>query len=397
MYRKIIHLDLDAFFCAVEEIKNPELVGQPFAVGGRPDQRGVVASCSYTARKFGVRSAMPTARAIRLCPSLKIVSSNHKTYSQVSRKVMEQLFSVTDLVEQISIDEAFLDVTHLQESGGVLARQLQSAIQTELNLPCSLGVASNKLVAKIATDFGKFNAHTSGPPNAIHIVPPGHEARFLAPLPVSSLWGVGPKMSEKLAGLGIHTIGDLALWSEPNLIQNFGKYGHHLALQAKGIDDQPVTTFHPIKSISNETTFSRDISDREKLRETLKWLSNKVSERLRKEQLVGSTIKLKLRFADFTTLTRQATLDHPTDLEAVIFSLVDHLFVSVWQHGQPVRLLGVGISKLRKPVGQLTLWESIAQSKDKSAKEQRLQASVKQIHARFGNQMLKWNKSDKQE
>ncbi|MBI4771414.1 MAG: DNA polymerase IV, partial [Chloroflexi bacterium] len=206
MPRKILHLDLDAFFCAVEEQRDPALRGQAFAVGGRPEARGVVASCSYAARRFGVRSAMPMARAVKLCSGLIIVPSRHKVYSDVSRQVMERLYDLTPLVEQISIDEAFLDVSDLPESGEALARRLQATMRDELRLPCSLGVATNKLVAKIASDVGKAAARTGAPPNAILVVPPGEEAAFLAPLPAAALWGVGPKTATRLAGLGIHTI-----------------------------------------------------------------------------------------------------------------------------------------------------------------------------------------------
>ena len=179
--RWIIHLDLDAFFCAVEEQRDPSLVGKPFAVGGRPNERGVVASCSYAARQFGIRSAMPMARALKLCPELIIVGSRHRNYSEVSRQVMQRLRELTPLVEQISIDEAFLDVSELESAPEAIARRLQAGIQAELGLPCSLGLASNKLVAKIATDVGKIKARGAGPPNALTVVPPGEEAEFLAP------------------------------------------------------------------------------------------------------------------------------------------------------------------------------------------------------------------------
>jgi DNA polymerase-4 len=208
--RTIIHLDLDAFFCAVEEQRDPSLRGKPFAVGGRPESRGVVASASYMARKFGVRSAIPMAQAVRLCPELLVVSPNFAAYRAASRQVMERLHALTPLVEQISIDEAFLDVTALAEPGNALAVRLQATIRDELALSCSLGVATNKLVAKVATDVGKSLVRSGKMPQAICVVPPGEEAAFLAPLPATALWGVGPKTAEKLAELGMHTIGDIA-------------------------------------------------------------------------------------------------------------------------------------------------------------------------------------------
>jgi DNA polymerase IV len=364
MYRKIIHLDLDAYFCAVEELHNPQLVGKPFAVGGYPSQRGVVASCSYAARKYGVRSAMPMARAIRICPNLTILPARHKIYSQISRQVMEYLHQVTDLVEQVSIDEAFLEVSNLPEPVETIASRLQSTIEIELKLPCSLGVATNKLVAKIATDFGKSQTRSEGYPKAIQIVLPGQEAAFLAPLQVASLVGVGPKTSARLSRMGIHTIGDLAQWNEVDLSKRFGKHGHLLFLQARGIDDKPVVTSHPIKSISQETTFSEDICEIKLLYETLRSLSSRVSFRLKKYELAGHTVKLKIRFSDFTTLTRQISLQHPVDQAEIIYRLVEKMLLTEWNQKQAVRLLGVGVNNLKKPVGQLSLWDSMSNDAD---------------------------------
>ena len=215
--RKILHLDLDAFFCAVEEQRDPALRGKPFAVGGRPEERGVVASCSYAARQFGAHSAMPMSTAVKLCPALIIVESHRAAYRDTSHRVMACLRELTPLVEQLSIDEAFLDVTGLPEPVEVLARRLQETINNLFKLPCSLGAASNKLVAKIANNIGKASAQKGQPPNAIQIVPTGAEAAFLAPLSVRELWGVGPKTAEALSALSIHTIGDLAGWSEGDL------------------------------------------------------------------------------------------------------------------------------------------------------------------------------------
>src|SRR5512146_795002 len=213
----ILHLDLDAFFCAVEETRNPELVGKAFAVGGKPDERGVVASCSYAARRYGIRSAMPMARAIRLCPGLLILPGRHRIYREVSRQVMERLRAVTPIMEQISIDEAFLDISAIAQSPNNVAHQLQDQIRDELRLPCSIGIASSKMVAKMATEVGKKSARGAGPPFALTIVPAGEEAAFLAPLPADMLWGVGPKTGERLTEIGIHTVGDIARWPEGEL------------------------------------------------------------------------------------------------------------------------------------------------------------------------------------
>src|SRR5829696_6401004 len=259
--RTIIHLDLDAFFCAVEEQRDSSLRGRPFAVCGRPESRGVVASASYMARKFGVHSAMPMAQAMRLCPGLLVVPPNFAAYRAASQQVMERLHRLTSLVEQISIDEAFLDVTALGEPGETLAAQLQATIRDELALSCSLGVASNKLVAKVATDVGKSLVRSGKMPQAICVVLPGEEAVFLAPLPATALWGVGPKTAEKLADLGMHTIGDIAAWPAADLARRFGQQGEDLARRARGVDDRPIVTERAAKSISQETTFARDVTD----------------------------------------------------------------------------------------------------------------------------------------
>jgi len=223
MIRKILHLDLDAFFCSVEEILDPTLKGKPFAVAGRPDHRGVVASCSYAARKFGIHSAMPTSRALSLFPNLILVSGRHGLYGEYSEKVMAILDDTSPLVEKVSIDEAFLDVSDMHQSGKQIALSLQDRIRSEIDLPCSIGVATNKLVAKVANDFGKSRSKRSTPPCAITVVPPGAEADFLAPLPVQALWGIGPKSAQSLNSLGITTIGDLAGMRETDLSALFGR------------------------------------------------------------------------------------------------------------------------------------------------------------------------------
>jgi DNA polymerase-4 len=382
MIRKILHLDLDAFFCAVEEQRNPALVGKPFAVGGRPENRGVVASCSYPARKFGVRSAMPMARAVRLCPQLIIVSSRHGAYSEISAQVMERLKELTPLVEQVSIDEAFLDLSDSDAQPLELARKLQERINQELGLPCSLGVAANKLLAKIANDVGKAAAHGEGPPNAITTVAPGMEAEFLAPLPVEALWGVGPKTASRLEGLGVLTIGDLAGIPEARLARIFGKNGHDLSLRSRGIDHRPIETSHETKSISKETTFSSDIRNQEELLRNLLKLSEGVGRRLRRSNLCGTTVKLKIRWPDFTTLTRQTTQEKPIDQDADIFKVAVSLFQDVWRSGQPVRLLGVGVSGLGPPVRQLSLWDQ------EFVKDRRLQSAVDQLRRKYGVEIL---------
>ncbi len=343
MPRTILHLDLDAFFCAVEEIREPGLRGKPFAVAGRPDQRGVVASCSYAARAFGVRSAMPTARALRLCPNLIIVNSRHHLYGEVSGQVMDRLNRVTPLVEQISIDEAFLDITDLQGPASEIARRIQNQIRAELSLPSSIGVASNKLVAKIATEVGKKSA----------------------------------------AELGIHTIGDIARWNESDLVRRFGEHGRDLHRHAQGLDERPITTEREAKSISQETTFARDLRADRELEKVLHQLSAQVGHQLRESELVGRTIKLKLRWPDFTTLTRQATLTVPTDNDDAISSTAVKLLQAVRKSNQAVRLIGVGVSGLTRPVRQLELWDNGTE------KARNLQNAVDELRNKFGRRIIR--------
>jgi DNA polymerase-4 len=355
--RAILHLDLDAFFCAVEELHRPDLKGKPFAVGGRPDQRGVVASCSYAARKFGVRSAMPMSRAVRICPTLQVVQGNYSAYREASGQVMAILREKTEWVEQLSIDEAFLDVTDIPQSAESIARELQGRILNELALPCSLGVASNKLVAKIASDAGKKNVEGAGPPNAITIVELGQEADFLAPLATRALWGIGPKTAERLAEMGIDTVGQLATQDEESMGVRFGKHGRGMVRRAQGIDDSPVVTVREAKSISQEVTFTRDVNDIEQLREALNRQALRLGDSLSRREMHAATIKLKLRWSDFTTFTRQLTLLQPTNDGEEIARVAGQLLDQEWSRGQYVRLLGVGVSGFGKPSAQMSLFD----------------------------------------
>ena len=391
MTRTILHLDLDAFFCAVEEGRNPKLRGQKFAVGGQPGQRGVVSSCSYPARQFGVHSAMPMSQAVRLCPGLIVVPADHNAYSEVSHKVMALLGEITPLIEQISIDEAFLDIT--PQNGEATARRLQAIINDELHLPCSFGVSTNKLVAKIANNVGKALKGKDAPPNAIQVVPPGGEAAFLAPLPINELWGVGPKTADRLRNLGIQTIGDLAEWREGDLVVMLGKHGADLSREARGIDDRPVETERDTKSISRETTFTRDVTDLDLLRRTIRQLSEGVGWRVRKEGLRGNTVKLKIRWADFTTLTRQQTFPQAVDADADIEQAAQTLFRNVWTRGQAVRLIGVGVSGFDDEPQQMALFAdeakpSAAPAPDKES-QLRLQDTLDTLRDRFGESIVK--------
>ncbi|MGD8623694.1 MAG: DNA polymerase IV [Anaerolineae bacterium] len=348
--RAILHLDLDAFYTAVEVLETPELAGKPVVVGGRPEGRGVVASASYAARAYGVRSAMPTYRALALCPALVIVPPRHDLYRNYSRRVMAILHEASPLVEQISIDEAYLDLSGQVadwEAAVDAARRLQNRVRDEVGLSASLGVAANKLVAKVASDQDK--------PGGLTVVRPGEEAAFLAPLPVRVLWGVGPVTAGKLAEMGIERVGDLARLEEGLLQARFGQQGLEMARRARGIDDRRVVTERETKSVSHERTFSHDVRDPAELKRQLWKMSQGVARRLEKGGLAAGTVAIKLRYADFETLTRQMTLDVPTTEEETIYRAALVLLERTWQPRRAVRLLGVGGHNLSPPAGQIPL------------------------------------------
>ncbi len=338
--RTILHVDLDAFFAAVEQRDRPELRGEPVIVGGVPPGRGVVSAASYEARAFGVHSAMSVTEAFRRCPDGVFLPVDGRRYQQASRDVMAILRRFTPQVEPISIDEAFMDVTGsrpLFGEGPEIAAAIKAAIREDVGLTASVGVASTKLVAKIASDLRK--------PDGLVVVPPGDEAAFLAPLPISRLWGVGEKTAVALAEYGVRTIGDLAALSQDLLVRRFGKHGGSLGTRALGMDDDPVHEGDPAKSVGHETTFDRDSSDPEVIERTLLALSDGVAGRLRSAGVRASTIAVKIRDSSFRTITRQRTLTEPTDLTEPIYrAALDLARPEV--RGIRVRLLGVTASNL---------------------------------------------------
>ncbi|HXI80196.1 MAG TPA: DNA polymerase IV [Verrucomicrobiae bacterium] len=342
--RTILHVDLDAFFAAVEQRDRPELRGKPVIVGGGgPNDRGVVSTASYEARAFGVHSAMPLRQAGRLCPHGIFVPVDGAKYLAVSRDVMAVLRRFTPLVEPISIDEAFLDVTGsrgLFGDGEAIGRQIKDAIRREVELTISVGVATTKLVAKIASDLRK--------PDGLVVVEPGTEAEFLAPLSISRLWGVGAKSAAALREYGVRTIGDLAALPDDLLVRRFGKYGAAIGERARGRDADPVGGRDPAKSIGHEHTFDVDTSDREVIERTLLGMSEGVAGRLRDSGVRASTITVKIRDTTFRTITRQRTLPAPTDLTEPIFrTALDLARPEV--RGVRIRLLGVTASGLGEP------------------------------------------------
>jgi DNA polymerase IV len=338
--RTILHVDLDAFFAAVEQRDDPDLRGKPVIVGGIPPGRGVVSAASYEARAYGVHSAMSITEAYRRCPHGVYLPVDGRRYQQASRDVMAILRRFTPQVEPISIDEAFMDVTGsrpLFGEGPEIAAAIKAAIRADVGLTASVGVATTKLVAKIASDLRK--------PDGLVVVAPGDEATFLAPLPISRLWGVGGKTATVLAEYGVKTIGDLAELSPDLLVRRFGKHGASLATRALGMDEDAVHEGDPAKSVGHETTFDVDSSDPEVIERTLLALSDGVAGRLRSAGVRASTITVKVRDSSFRTITRQRTLAEPTDLTEPIYQAALDL-ARPQVRGIRVRLLGVTASNL---------------------------------------------------
>ena len=329
---------------------------------------------------------MPMAQALRLCPEIISVRRNHKNYNEYSKRVMDILRTYADLVQPISIDEAFLDLSHLPLDGKSYALKIQEEIKQQVGLPSSFGIASNKLVAKIATNTAKALHKGNDYPNAILSVSPGKEAEFLAPLPTEALWGVGPKTAEKLAKRGLHTIGDIAADSDIKLQRDFGKFGQYLHLRANGIDESPVHISRETKSVSHENTFFEDTADEEKLLQTIKRHCNSISKRLIKLEMAGKTVKIKIRWPDFTTFTRQISLQEATVDAELIEQAALRLFYEYWQTGKKIRLLGVGVSELGAPRKQLSLWDW---KPDLHEKNQRLAQALKEIEKKFGENLIR--------
>ncbi|MFZ4669189.1 MAG: DNA polymerase IV [Microthrixaceae bacterium] len=351
--RVILHVDMDAFFASVELLRHPELDGQPVVVGGGGD-RGVVAAASYAARAFGVHSAMSTARARRLCPHLVVVSPDHRHYAAVSGRIMSLFRDVTPLVEPLSLDEAFLDISGtrrlLGEPAEVGAR-LRTRVSEQEGLDCSIGIASSKSVAKLASKaakpaVGERSDSGAGPHTGVLVVGVDDEQRFLHEHPIGALWGVGPVTERQLASLGIVTVGDLARLPREALIANLGPAsGAHLHDLANGIDDRPVVVDAQVKSISQEETFAHDRHAIDELRADVVGMADQVADRARRRGLAGRTVQLKVRYRDFTTVARSRTLDRATDQPDVIRSVAWELLAELPVE-RGVRLVGVGIANL---------------------------------------------------
>ncbi|HZS13581.1 MAG TPA: DNA polymerase IV [Candidatus Dormibacteraeota bacterium] len=381
--RAIIHLDLDAFYASVEQLRRPELRGRPVIVGGVHDAngrvittRGVVSAASYEARRFGVHSAMPLATAMRLCPQAAVVPVDFTAYREKSAQIFAIARAVTPLVEPLSLDEAYLDVTGSRLRFGEpqdIAARLRDEILATTELHASFGVATSKVVAKVASDLRK--------PRGFVVVPPGEEAAFLAPLPVRRLPGLGPAAERALEGLGITTLGQLAALPREVVQRRLGEHaGTSLWDRAQGVDGGEVSVPGRPKSVSREETFFHDVADRAVLAEQMRHLAADVGRRLRQGEWRGRTVTLKLRYSDFTTLSRQVSLPSPTDADVLIAGTGMRLLDACWT-GDPVRLLGVGVSSL-EDASQLDLFDASLQ------RDERLDHVLDQLRSRFGDRAV---------
>lgn len=335
----ILHADLDAFYASVEQMDNPEFRGKPVVVGGSPEGRGVVAAASYEARKFGIRSAMPMSRALRLCPNLVRVSARFPRYRELSGQVMDIFHSVTPLVEPLSLDEAYLDITERVEEGEApeaIARDIKRRVRGEVGLTVSVGASTSKAVSKIASDLLK--------PDGLVVVAPGDEHGFLDPIPVGMLWGIGPKAQERLAAQSITTIGQLGAQDEAWFVTTFGKRGPELREMALGRGSRRVSSERETKSISAETTLAQDTDDPAQLKELVEKLAVRVEGQVAKKELQGRTVTLKLRTSDFHTFTRSMTLSAAARAQASLAAVAWELLREEIKPDLKFRLVGVGVS-----------------------------------------------------
>jgi DNA polymerase IV len=369
----ILHCDLDAFYASVEQILDPSLAGRAVIVGGDPRKRGVVAAASYEARAFGVHSAMPLSTAVRLCPDGVYVRPHFDVYGQYSQRVFDVYRQYAPLVEPLSLDEAYLDLAGTERALGSpreVALRIREDVQAGTGLDLSIGIGTSKVVAKIASDLEK--------PRGFVEVVPGEEAGFLAPLPLRRLPGLGPSTEERLRPLRLQTIGDIAALPIEELLQRLGKHGFELWEFAHGIDRRSVVPPGDPKSISRETTFDRDLDDPAELERVLRQLAQHAAKNMRDNRLHCRTVNLKLRYANFETITRSHTLPQPTTVEDVIVQEVLQLFRAAWDRGHKIRLIGAGVSNFSQAAQQLGLFE------EGPTKQQAITASLDKIRDRYG-------------
>lgn len=390
MTRTIIHADMDAFYASVEARENPEIAGRPVVVGADPRAgrgRGVVAACNYAARKFGLHSAMPISEAYRRCPQAVFLRPRIRLYAEVSERIMRIFESYTDLVERLSIDEAFLDVTasaRLFGDGVEIAEQIKKRVHSQERLTVSIGVATSKFLAKLASDLEK--------PDGLVAVAPGNEKPFLAPLPVERLWGVGEKTAQRLHGLGLRTIGELAELPLALLERHLGQaHAAHLHRLANGLDRRPVQPGSGRKQVGRETTFMTDTDDRDFVRRTLLALTEQVAARLRRRRLAAHTVTVKLRLAPFDTYTKRRTVESSLSTTDTIYPVARELFAAADPGDRPVRLIGISVSGLHQhePPSQLGLFQEDSR---RDANAHRVAEALDAISERFGRDALKRGK-----
>ena len=374
MTRRIMHIDLDAFFVSVEQAQNPDLKGKPVVVGGKPDRRGVVASASYEARHYGLHAGMPLATASRLCPQAIFIEGNFHKYRDASQKFMTILADFSPYLEPLGLDEAYLDATGFESIHGTIRQMavaIKQRIKDELGICASIGIASGKVVAKIASELSK--------PDGLLEVPTGEERSFLKPLPVAKMPGIGKKGERILKGLGINTIGQLAALPLGVLKGHFGAASELMHNHANGIDDREVEPPGEAKSISRETTFGKDTRDTSFLKATLRYLSERVGSDLRRQGKLARCVTLKLRYADFTTITRQQTLSQASDTDQTIFDIgIKLLRKELSGEKQAVRLIGIGVSSLVEAGRQLEMLDASTQRLEK------LNSAIDRIRKKYG-------------
>ncbi len=378
MIRAILHVDMDAYFASIEQRDNPELRGKPVIVGAGPHERGVVCAASYAARKFGVHSAMPSRTAFKLCPNGIFVRPDMRKYSLVSKQIMAILESFTPLVQPLSIDEAFLDVTGSTKIFGdalTIAKRIKAEILAQTGLIASVGVAPNKFLAKLASDLDK--------PDGLTVITAADKVKTLAPLPVAKLWGVGKTTEKRLHEVGLRTIGDIQRLPIEDLRQRFGNMADHLHALAFGEDEREVETDDEAKSIGSEHTFDVDTTDIAQIKKCLLAQCDDVGTQLRRAQIAARTVQLKLRYVDFTTVTRRRTLAQPTQDEMRLYEVAGQLLATERIAGKLIRLIGISGSNLVPPEGQRDLFDRT------SEKRTRLARAVDELRGKLGTGAIK--------
>ena len=388
--RRILHVDMNAFFVVCELLRRPQLIGKPVIVGGSA-QRGVVAAASYEARQFGVRSAMASAHASRLCPHAVFLDGDHEYYGEISGQVFDVFRSFTPFVEGLSLDEAFLDVTGAQRIFGdarSIALQVRTAVQEQVGLPCSVGIATSKFIAKLATEFAKPRATREriDPGPGVFEVPPGGEIAFLHPLDVGMLWGVGPVTLEKLHSIGMKTVGDIAACDVRILTLALGEgHAQHLHELSNAVDDRSVEPDREAKSIGSEETFSDDVTESRELRQHLLRMADTVARRCREQGVAALTVTLKIRYGDFSSMSRSRTVSPPVDTSQAIIAIVDDLLADVDVHAG-VRLAGISVRNFGQPDAQLSLFDEPAKAADE---EWRVASqAIDRIREKFGDDAI---------